>query len=289
MSDYDFSLVRWPFNVETPDHEFTFRDLTTFGLSVQTITQGIYINSGDGETVAPKDFVKAFIDAAQAAATALPGVQGTLTPTLLPSGKLYIEHTSVGNLLQVVGLTDNQKAWLGSSFATGTISNITMGFQMGCMWYPGVDQNYDSENELRDIVHEDQGVDGSVRRLVLSAAEWNERVIVWDRVAGAIMKNSRSIVQAYCDVAGVSLNEDNTWEEMWRYLKGAVGPYGDNRVYVYPTNIAVWGMPSSSPRNGPYDVILSKCRPGLLGIEAESYVQGLSSEFFPVKIALKEI
>lgn len=306
MSDYEFSLVRWPFDVQGSDRTFTFDNGTS--TNAQSVTAGIYINSGDEVVVAPKDFLKAFADAVSAALTALGmySIPGTVRIIMDPQGHvmLLVTNTGGGAQLTIVSPTANQRMWLGMQAAGDPTFSVapTSGnprqifdFQAGCMWYPGIDQNYDSANEARDIVHEDRGVDGSVRRLVLSVNEWNERVIVWDRVPGARMKDSRAIVQAFCDVAEVDLNEDNTWENMWRYLKGEVGPYGDNRVYIYSSQMTAISLSfypeytEAAVRNGPYDVILSQSRPGLLGIDAESYVQGLASEFFPVKIALMEI
>jgi len=69
MSDYEFSLVRWPFDVQASDRDFTFNNGSSSNM--QTITAGTYINSGDEVVITPKDFLKAFADAIDAALTAL--------------------------------------------------------------------------------------------------------------------------------------------------------------------------------------------------------------------------
>lgn len=70
---------------------------------------------------------------------------------------------------------------------------------------------------------------------------------------------------------------------MWLYLTGDAGPYGDNRVYVYSTN-----DPSTASRTGPYDVVLTDSEPGLAGLPAGGYVQGMASEHYAARLLLVE-
>ena len=285
MSEYEYVVIRWPYEVTGSDADFTFREIGVPTFNAQSVADGIYISSGDLVVVEPMDFLKAFVAAAQAAATAIAGVGGTFTGALGDDGRAVFTHTGMGNGLGVTGLTANQMKWLGASASAVTLSNSTMGFQMGCMWYPGIDQNYNSDKEERSILHEDRGLAGNIRRLELASADWDEITLDWDRIFAARMKDSRAADAAYCSVAGIQTGEVNTWENMRRYLKGEPGPFGDNRVYIYQSNIAGPGV----IRLGPYDYILGSSRPGLKGIEAKSFVQGLAQEKYSVMAVFMEI
>jgi hypothetical protein len=98
------------------------------------------------------------------------------------------------------------------------------------------------------------------------------------------MSTARAADATFALVAGVTTAEDNTWEALWLYLTGAPGPYDDNRIYLYSTN-----DPTTDTREGPYDIILTECEPGLDGLPAGGYVKSMSSEYYPVKMLLREI
>lgn len=284
MSDYEYGWFAYPFDVAGSDADFTFRNATTLANFAASVADGTYINSGLGPGADPTDFIRAFRTAAQAAATAIAGVGGTITASLGVDGQIVFVHTGNTNNLEVTGLTTNQKKWLGVSTSSVVLSNATLTFQAGCMWRPGIDQNWFSANELRSIVHADTGLAGNERVLELAASEWNEVTVMWDRVAAARMKISNANDAEYCTVAGIALGEANSWENLWRYLKGEAGPYGDNRVYYYTSNVV-----ASAVQLGPYQYLLSKSAPGVRGIEPRSFVPGLARVFYPVMAMLKEI
>jgi hypothetical protein len=281
---YAYQVLRWPFAASGADLTFNFRDKSIpASTSAQAIAAGTYICDGSDSAVAPVDMVRAFEAAAQAAATAIGTVGGTITATMNTAGHLVVAHAGAGNLLELYGATATQQAWLGLSAATWTVSGSTGTYQMFGQWHPGIDADYDSGDLQRQIVSEGRNLKGRVRRVVRSYAPWDERRLDWSRVAGGRMSAARAATAAFATVAGITTGEGNTWESMWRYLTGDAGPYGDNRVYVYSTN-----DPSTATRTGPYDVVLSECEPGLAGLPAGGYVQGMASEYYAVKIALVE-
>lgn len=280
-----YEVVRWPFAASGADLTFNFRNKNTpASTSAQAIASGTYICDGSGATIAPKDMVKAFVDAAQAAATAIAGVGGTVTGVLNTAGKLVITHTGNVDALEAYNLTATQQAWLGAAAAVVTVSGATFTYQMYGQWHPQIDTDYDSGDLQRQIVSEGRNFKGEPRRVVRSYAPWVERILEWSRVPGGAMSEARAADATFALVAGVTAGEDNTWEEMWLYLTGEPGPYGDNRIYLYSTN-----DPATDTREGPYDVILSECEPGLEGLPAGGYVKSMSSEYYPVKMLLREI
>ena len=285
MSEYAYEVFRWPFAASGADLTFNFRNKNTpASTSAQAIASGTYICDGSGATIAPKDMVKAFVDAAQAAATAIAGVGGTVTGVLNTAGKLVITHTGNVDALEAYNLTATQQAWLGAAAAVVTVSGVTFTYQMFGQWHPQIDSDYDSGDLQRQIASEGRNLRGEPRRVVRSYAPWVERFLEWSRVPGGAMSTDRAADANFATVAGVSTGEDNTWEALWNYLLGAPGPYDDNRVYLYSTN-----DPTTDTRTGPYDVILSECDPGLDGLAADGYVKSMSSEYRPVKILLREI
>lgn len=284
MSEYAYEVFRWPFAASGADLTFYFRDkddpMTT---STQAISAGTYICDGSSAVVAPIDMVKAFVDAAQAAATAMVSVGGTVTGVLNSAGNLVMTHTGYSDPMQVFNLTTTQQAWLGANAATLTI-DAAYTFQMFGQWHPMIDSDYDSGDLQRQIASEGRNLRGEPRRVVRSYAPWVERFLEWSRVPGGVMSDARAADADFATVAGVATGEDNTWEAMWNYLLGTPGPYDDKRVYLYSTN-----DPTTDTRTGPYDVILSECDPGLDGLAADGYVKSMSSEYRPVKVLLREI
>lgn len=279
-----YEVIRWPFAASGADLTFNFRNKNTpASTSAQVITAGTYICDGSSAVIAPIDLVKAFVDKAQAAATAIAGVGGTVTGVLNSAGKLVITHTGYVDPMQVYNLTATQQAWLGASASVLTI-DATYSFQMYGQWHPQIDTDYDSGDLQRQIVSEGRNLKGEPRRVVRSYAPWTERILEWSRVPGGAMSDARAADATFATVAGVSTGEDNTWEALWLYLTGEPGPYDDNRIYLYSTN-----DPATDTREGPYDVILTDCEPGLDGLPAGGYVKSMSSEYYPVKMLLREI
>ena len=288
MSEYAYKVFRWPFAASGADLTFYFRRTNNIAINnSQAIAAGTYICDGSSAVIAPKDMVKAFVDAAQAAATAIATVGGTVTGVLNSSGILETTHTGAANAMEVYNLTATQCAWLGvptvdAMFKINEPTNLV--FQMFGQWHPMIDSDYDSGDLQRQIASEGRNLKGEPRRVVRSYAPWTERFLDWSRVPGGVMSDARAADATFAAVAGVYVGEDNTWEAMWNYLLGTPGPYDDNRVYLYSTN-----DPATDTRTGPYDVILSECDPGLDGLAADGYVKSMSSEYRPVKILLREI
>jgi hypothetical protein len=279
-----YEVVRWPFAASGANLTFYFRNKNNIAINnSQAIAAGTYICDGSSSVIAPIDMVKAFVDAAQTAATAMVTVGGTVTGVLNSSGNLVITHTGYTNPMQVFNLTATQQAWLGASAAVFTI-DAAYPFQMFGQWHPQIDTDYDSGDLQRQIVSEGRNLKGEPRRVVRSYAPWTERILEWSRVPGGAMSAARAADATFALVAGVTTAEDNTWEALWLYLTGTPGPYDDNRIYLYSTN-----DPTTDTREGPYDVILTDSEPGLDGLPAGGYVKSMSSEYYPVKILLREI
>ena len=286
MSEYAYEVFRWPFAASGADLTFYFRRVNNIAINnSQAIAAGTYICDGSGAVVAPLDMVKAFTDAAQAAATAIGTVGGTVTGVLNSDGNLEMTHTGETNAMEVYNLTATQQAWLGADGANIEIGNsASWRYQMFGQWHPKIDSDYDSGDLQRQIASEGRNLKGEPRRVVRSYAPWTERFLDWSRVPGGVMSTARAADANFAAVAGIAGGEDNTWEAMWNYLLGTPGPYDDNRVYLYSTN-----DPTTDTRTGPYDVILSECDPGLDGLAADGYVKSMSSEYRPVKVLLREI
>lgn len=281
---YSYQVVRWPFAASGADLTFNFRDKSIpASTSAQAIAAGTYICDGSDSAVAPIDMVRAFEAAAQAAATAIGTVGGTITATMDTAGRLVVAHSGAGNLLELYSATATQQAWLGLTAATWTVSGSTSTYQMFGQWHPGIDADYDSGDLQRQIISEGRNLKGRVRRVVRSYAPWDERRLDWSRIASGRMSMARAAASAFATVAGITTGEDNTWESMWLYLTGDAGPYGDNRVYIYSTN-----DPSTASRTGPYDVALTESDPGLAGLPAGGYVQGMASEHYAARLLLVE-
>lgn len=287
MSVYVYKVVRWPFDVQAPNNSFSFEeDGVGPPTSVQTVTVGTYINDGSASVIAPKDFVKAFKDAANLAITAL-GLGGSMTAVLNADGKMVLTWTGqTGGDLLLTGLTATQQMWLGISTSSFSFFDgvNTLDFQAGCQWHPGIDDDHDSGNLGRQLASEGKNLLGQPRRVVRSAARWEQRRIAWSFIASARMLDARAAESGFATFAGLTVGEDNTWENMWEYLLGEPGPYGDNRVYIYSTN-----DPATDTVSGPYDVILSESNPGLDGVPAGGVVGGMAIEHFPCMIMLREI
>lgn len=284
MSEYAYKVIRWPFLVDS-GYTITFQKNGTGTTSAQTITAGTYICDGSEVVIAPKDYVEALENAIDAAVTAL-GIGSTVKLDLNDEGKIVASlGGGSGNLTAT--LTSTQRRDMGfasTSFSLPADTATTFAFQAYGQWLPGIDEDYDSGDLQRQIVSEGRNLLGQPRRVVRSYAPWTERLLEWSRIAGARMSTFRATNATFATVAGVTQNEDNTWEYLWNYLTGAPGPYDDNRIYVYTTN-----DPTTDTREGPYDVILSECEPGLEGLPAGGYVQGMSSEYYRAKLLLREI
>jgi hypothetical protein len=281
-----YEVVRWPFAASGADLTFYFRRVNSVLITnSQAIAAGTYICDGSSSVIAPIDMVKAFRDAAQAAATAIATVGGTVTATLGTNGNLTMTHTGESNAMEVYNLTATQRAWLGADSSSVEIGNGTnWKWQMFGQWHPQIDTDYDSGDLQRQIVSEGRNLKGEPRRVVRSYAPWTERILEWSRVPGGAMSAARAADATFAAVAGILQNEDNTWEALWRYLTGTPGPYSDNRIYLYSTN-----DPTTDTREGPYDIILTDSEPGLDGLPAGGYVKSMSSEYYPVKMLLREI
>ena len=160
MSEYAYEVFRWPFAASGADLTFYFRNKNNFAINnSQAIAAGTYICDGSGSAIAPKDMVKAFVDAAQAAATAMASVGGTVTGVLNSAGKLVITHTGYSDPMQVFNLTTTQQAWLGANAATLTI-DAAYTFQMFGQWHPMIDSDYDSGDLQRQIASEGRNLRG---------------------------------------------------------------------------------------------------------------------------------
>jgi len=290
LSDYAYQVVRWPFAIAGADLNWTVR---SGGDSVQAISAGTYICDGMGAVVAPIDLIKRLQTAIAAGMAAL-GTTGTITVSMRTDGRVAFTAASLSKNVELKNLTANQIAYLGVGAsqisgglfaigASGVDGEITTSYQAGSQWLPGIDADYDSSDMQRQIVSEGRNLRGRVRRVVRSYDTWTERRLDWSRIASGRMSAARAADANFATVAGVTTGEDNTWEAMWLYLTGAVGPYGDNRVYIYSTN-----DPSTAAITGPYDVVLSDSEPGLQGLPSGGYVQGMASEYYAARLALVE-
>lgn len=284
MSEYAYKTIRWPFEVAA-GYSFAFRHNGGGAPSSQTITAGTYICDGSNSVSAPIDYVNALETEINDAIAAL-AIGGSVTGNLTDEGKIRMRWTGgTGNL--TVTLTTTQQRDMGyasTSFSLPADSETIFAYQAYGQWLPGIDEDYDSGDLQRQIVSEGRNLKGEPRRVVRSYAPWTERVLEWSRIAGGRMTYDRAADSDFATVAGIATAEDNVWEALWFYLTGAVGPYGDNRIYLYTTN-----DPTTDSREGPYDVILSLCEPGLDGIPAAGHIQGMSSEYYRVKMLLRAI
>lgn len=290
MSEYAYEVVRWPFAISGADLNWTVRSGAD---NTQAISAGTYICDGDAGAVAPIDLIKRLQTAIAASLAAL-SITGTITVNLRTDGRVDFVYASLSKNVALKNLTVNQIAYLGVGasqisgglFDIGLSSiddTITTDFQAGSQWHPGIDADYDSSDLQRQIVSEGRNLKGRVRRVVRSYAPWVERRLDWSRIASARMSDARAADADFASVAGVTTDEDNTWEAMWLYLTGDAGPYDDNRVYIYSTN-----DPSTAVQTGPYDVILEGSEPGLAGLPSGGYVQGMASEYYAARLALVE-
>jgi len=284
MSIYKYPVLRMPFLLQAPDNTFNFRAKgTPASTSAQVITAGTYISDGQNAVVAPKDFVKAIKDAAQAAATAIIAVGGTVTGSLGVDGIIAMAQSGQSDTLQFYNLTANQQYYLGAAAAALDIGSLT--FQAGHQWHPGINAVHDSGMVKKRLASEGKDLLGRPHRVVRSGLSvWQNRRVAFDFIASARMLDDRAAVALFADFAGVAVGEPNTWENLWDYLLGAPGPYGDNRVYLYTTN-----DPADAVNTGPYDYILEESEPGLDGVKVGAYVAGMSIEHFMMNCLLRAI
>lgn len=281
MSQYKYHVLRMPFDLQPPDNTFNFRAKgTPLSTSAQVITAGTYISDGSSAVVAPKDFIKAFKDAAQAAATAIVAVGGTVAVSLGLDGIIDFSQSGESDTLELYNLTANQQYYLGSSSA------INLGiYQAGHQWHPGIECVNDSGNARAKLASEGKDLLGDPHRVVRSGtAQIRNRRIPFDYVASARVLDDRAARSGYAAFAGIAVGEPNTWENLWEYLLGAPGPYGDNRVYLYTTN-----DPADAVNEGAYHYLLGESVPGIEGVTPGGYVGGMSVEHFAVTWVLKKI
>lgn len=275
MSLYKYPVLRMPFDLQAPDNTFNFRAKgTPASTSAQVITAGTYISDGSSAVVAPKDFVKAIKDAAQAAATAIGAVGGTVTGSLGVDGGIDLTQSGQSDTLQFYNLTANQQYYLGAAAAAVDIGSLT--FQAGHQLHPGIDPVNDSGNSQTKMASEGKDLLGYPHRVVRSGlVSIRNRRVAFDYIAAARMTDDRAARSGYATFAGVAVGEPNTWENMWEYLLGAPGPYGDNRVYLYTTN-----DPADAVNEGAYHYLLSESVPGINGVTPGGYVSNWSVEHF---------
>lgn len=284
MSFYKYPVLRMPFDLQAPDSTFNFRAKgTPASTSAQVITAGTYISDGQNAVVAPKDFVKAIKDAAQAAATAIAAVGGTVTGSLGIDGIIAMAQSGESDTLEFYNLTANQQYYLGAASAVVGVSGLT--FQAGHQFHPGMECVNDSGNARWKLASEGKDLLGDPHRVVRSGlAQIRNRLITFDYIASARVLDDRAARSGYAAYAGVTLGEPNTWENMWEYLLGAPGPYGDNRVYLYTTN-----DPADAVNEGAYHYLLSESTPGINGVTPGGYVGAMAVEHFPMTWKLKKI
>lgn len=291
MSEYAYQVVRWPFTIASTGLTL---NQAGGGSTTITIAAGTYICDGMGSVIAPKDFVTELETRVNAGIIALGGTavvsfdlatDGHFRWTVSTGDSNRYTITPTADLLMWTGGDSTEDYYAGNLMVCGTTTaqTNTYKFQMYAQWHPGIDADYDSSDLQRQIVSEGRNLKGRVRRVVRSYAPWVERRLDWSRIASGRMSDARAASSLFAGVAGVTTDEDNTWEAMWLYLTGEAGPYGDNRVYVYSTN-----DPSTAVQTGPYDVILEGSEPGLAGLPSGGYVQGMASEYYAARLALVE-
>lgn len=278
MSVEVFKPIRWPIEIDSTNDTI---ELIVGGTPYTgTMTVGIYLIDGTGDA---SDLVELFKDECNAILTAS-GTGAALTSFAMTDDGYLSARASGSNVTINWAATNSLPAsTFGYTGSTSVVSAVPLvsTFQADLQWLSGVCEAYDSDNVWRDIVTERRNLRGRPIRLSQGDADWLERVIDWRRVASGRIKDTRADDADYATVADVETGEDNTWENMWRYLKGAPGPNDDNRVYIYSENDASFAV-----REGPYEVILSESSPDLFGVGVEGYRQDESSEFFDVKLML---
>jgi hypothetical protein len=287
---YRHEVLRWPFSYSSAT--LTVNKVGG-GSATTSIPTQTYICDGGGAVVAPVDFVKAFETAINAALTALGGtaqiearmgLDGRIqTQNTLADGRYTVDFNAA--LESILGAT-SADYYFGKLIVAGTntTSVRTMTYQARNQWLPGIDADYDSGNLQRIILTEGRNLRGEPRRVRRDAGGWSERMLDWSRIASARMSTARAATASFAQVAGLTTGEVNTWENMWLYLAGQVGPYGDNRVYLYTSN-----DPAVAVRQGPYDVILDDSRPGTGGLDVGGYERGMASEHYPCQVRLRSI
>jgi hypothetical protein len=289
MSAYSYEVIRWPF--AWPATNLTLNK-SGGGSTTITVAGANYLI--DGQSVAaPVNFLSAVQTAINAGLVALGGT-ATVAVSMNTAGHVVFTTTVADGSRYTINLNTAFEAAIGATAANyfggklqvvrSSVGDLTMTYQAAYQWHPGIDADYDSGDLQRIILNEGRNLLGQPRRVRRDYAPWVERMLDWSRVAGGRMSTARAADADFATVAGITTGEDNTWENMWLYLAGEMGPYNDNRVYLYTTN-----DPSTALRQGPYDVILSASEPGLEGLPAGGYERGMASEYYPVKIMLREI
>jgi hypothetical protein len=293
MSQYQHEVFRWPFSVSGANRDFIVRNTTSGTDNTQTIAAGIYICDGSGAVVSPIDLIKRLQTAIAAALAAL-SVSGTITVTLRTDGRVSFLASGLDKDIALKNLTADQIQYLGVGatqitgglFAIGTTAGgeIVTAYQAGAQWHPMMDSQRDTGDVHAQIVTAGLNLRGQERRVARSAAQWSKRKIGWQFLPAAVMSDYRADDAAYASYAGWTAGEDNTWENMLRYLLSVYSgnPYNDNRVYLYRYN-----DPATAVREGPYDVILSESRPDQNGINYDDYVADMGTEHYPCHIVLR--
>ena len=291
MAAYVYEVIRWPFQ-----YTATNMILTKIGggggSTTITVATGIYVMDGNNGVQPPPVNFLPLLEAAINTGIITLGGGSVIDINMDIDGKAVFRTTVSDSNKYDLKPGVGGAALIGADLVGGevraaesSIQNVTMARQCSHQWHPGIDADYDSGGLQRIIVDEGRNLKGDPRRIRRDFAPWTERVLDWSRIASARMAAARAATLAFAEVAGfTTATEVNTWEAMWLYLCGAVGPYGDNRVYLYSTN-----DPTTTSRSGPYHYILGDSTPGLRGLPAGGYERGLSSEYYAVKILLKAV
>lgn len=274
---YAYRVIRWPYEITASNQAISVDVGGPTGSA--NIPIAIYLIDGLLDATDLLAAVATAVDAALAAAGSAIRLDSiAMTPDgnvlMISDSSSFDIDWSVANSLPASAL-----GFVGPT-TTITGAGTTSAFQADQQWHAGTPQDYDSDNTWRQMVLESRNLLGRPVRVELGDEDWLERRLMWTLVAAARIKDSRAQSTRYAQVAGVAVGEDNTWEELWRYLKGPSGPYSDNRVYIYVDN-----DPATAVREGPYEIVLTDTTPDMSGVGLGSYRQDMSAEFFDVDVA----
>jgi hypothetical protein len=291
MSQYQYEVIRWPFHYDSVTLTV---NKSSGGSATTSIPTQTYICDGSGEVVAPIDFVKAFQLAINAALTALGGT-AQIEARMGLDGRIQTQNTLADGSRYTVDFNAELESIMGATAAdyfvgkllvagTGTTAVRTMTYQARGQWHPKMDSQRNTGPVRRQLMYAGRNLRGQETRVVRSTTGWFEQAIRWDYLPAGVMLTARAADPDYAYVAEVEVGEDNTWENMWEYLTAVAAdqPFGDNRVYLYEYN-----DPAASVRSGPFEYILSESEPGLEGVDWQSAVANMGSEYYPVTILLR--
>jgi hypothetical protein len=284
LSFYTYLVPARPFSIGPGNNKLRVSNKDETIFNTQTFATAAYVNQGNTVVASPTDFVSALQTAVNAAVAAL-GLSGVWTIALQTDGRLL--WTIAGGSDNIVihwdypdsirpdyagedGETD-QTLYENGQFS----SSIVYG-----RWHAGIDEDYDSGDVHLIVAREVRSLTGRPSRVRYgTGAPPADRRVVWSRIFGARVKQSRADDAAYAIVAGIPTGDDATLESWKLDLIDDPGPYDDSRVYLYTTN-----DPTTAVREGPYQVIWEESRPPLEGVDAEGYRRGDSAETFAVSL-----